>query len=92
VEVVVASRNSCGADVWIDVFPVGACWTHPANSDIKIETKIILDNRFFILPPYVHSNITHINKVFEKKRWVLLMMVIRDIVYHFNTGLFYQFE
>src|SRR3989304_651020 len=64
VDVVVASRNSCGA-----------CWTHPENSDINIETKIIFDNRFFILPPYVHSNITHINKVFEKKRQDRLVVV-----------------
>jgi hypothetical protein len=73
VEVVVAKRISTGEEavvigfVVVVKFSVGACWTQPAKSDINTETNNIFANRFFILlPPYVYSNITHINKSFEK--------------------------
>src|SRR5659263_197009 len=80
VEVVVAKRIWAGEGlvvvgfvvvgsvvVGVAIFSVGACWTQPAKSDIKTETNNIFANRFFILlPPYVYSNITHINKSFEK--------------------------
>jgi len=78
VEVVVARRISTGEEavivgvvvevvVGVAIFSIGACWTHPAISVIKTETNKICANRFFILlPPYVYSNITHINKSFEK--------------------------
>jgi hypothetical protein len=51
------------------VVAFGACWTHPANSEIKIETNIIFVKRVFIFTPYVHSNITHVNKSFEKNSY-----------------------